>query len=209
MILLRPSSSSATIGKSLKRCCRCYFRKLTKTPSMYKSNCSWMYYKINAVNSFENFTWKHLCWTRFLLFTARKMKFSIKDFFSKCDQIRSFLRIRSHLLKKSLMENFIFCTVVAGLRLRYFLVNFSKILRYFYRTPPWGCFCFIWDSLTLIFLANVSLLYVARYIFPWSGRFHRNTIFHPMPVVWFIISSVKIEIIRYSPIIPKPLPFGI
>ena len=37
------------------------------------------------------------------------MKFSIKDFFSKCDQIRSFLWIRSHLLKKSVMENFIFC----------------------------------------------------------------------------------------------------
>ena len=32
----------------------------------------------------------------------------MKDFFSKCDQIRSFLRIWSHLLKKSLMENFIF-----------------------------------------------------------------------------------------------------
>ena len=39
------------------------------------------------------------------------MKFSIKDFLSKCDQIRSFLRIWSHLLKKSLMENFIFCAV--------------------------------------------------------------------------------------------------
>ena len=38
------------------------------------------------------------------------MKFSIKDFFSKCDQIRSFLRIWSHLLKKYLMENFIFTT---------------------------------------------------------------------------------------------------
>ena len=35
-----------------------------------------------------------------------KMKFSIKDFFSKCDQIRIFLRIWSHLLKKSLMANF-------------------------------------------------------------------------------------------------------
>ena len=39
------------------------------------------------------------------------MKFSIKDFFSKCDQICSKLRIWSHLLKKSLMENFIFCAV--------------------------------------------------------------------------------------------------
>ena len=36
------------------------------------------------------------------------MKFSIKDFLRKCDQIRIFLRIRSHLLTKSLMENFIF-----------------------------------------------------------------------------------------------------
>ena len=43
--------------------------------------------------------------------TAQKMKFSMKNFFSKCDQIRRKLRIWSHLLKKSLMENFIFCTV--------------------------------------------------------------------------------------------------
>ena len=40
--------------------------------------------------------------------TAQKMKFSIKDFFSKYEQIRRKLRIWSHLLKKSLMENFIF-----------------------------------------------------------------------------------------------------
>ena len=31
------------------------------------------------------------------------------DFFSKCDQIRSFLQIWSHLLTKSVMENFVFC----------------------------------------------------------------------------------------------------
>ena len=43
--------------------------------------------------------------------TAQKMKFSVKDFFSKCGQIRSFLRIWSYLLKKSVMENFIsFCS---------------------------------------------------------------------------------------------------
>ena len=40
---------------------------------------------------------------------VRKMKFSIKDFFSKYDQICSFLWIWSNLLKKSLMEDFIFC----------------------------------------------------------------------------------------------------
>ena len=35
--------------------------------------------------------------------TAKKMKFSIKNFFSKCDQVRRNLWI--------FMENFIFCTV--------------------------------------------------------------------------------------------------
>ena len=40
--------------------------------------------------------------------TAQKIKFSIKDFFRK-------LRIWSHLLKKSLMENFLFCAVLKKL----------------------------------------------------------------------------------------------
>ena len=44
--------------------------------------------------------------------TAQKMRFSIKDFFSKCDQSRRKLRIWSDLLKKSLMEHFIFWTVL-------------------------------------------------------------------------------------------------
>ena len=40
--------------------------------------------------------------------TPQKMKFSIKDFFSKCGHFRSKLRVWSHLLKKSAMANFIF-----------------------------------------------------------------------------------------------------
>ena len=43
--------------------------------------------------------------------TAQKMKLFIEDFFIKCDQIRRFLRIWSHLPKKSLMENFSFRAV--------------------------------------------------------------------------------------------------
>ena len=39
------------------------------------------------------------------------MKFLIKDFFNKCDQIHSFLWIWAHLLEKTLRENFIFCEV--------------------------------------------------------------------------------------------------
>ena len=41
----------------------------------------------------------------------KKKTFSIKGFFRKCGQIRSFLQIWSHLLKKSLIENFVFCAV--------------------------------------------------------------------------------------------------
>ena len=50
--------------------------------------------------------------SKFEGYTTQKMKFFIKDFFIKCDQIRSFLRIWWHLLKNSLMENFIFCAVI-------------------------------------------------------------------------------------------------
>ena len=46
----------------------------------------------------ENARFIYLCLLH--CFTAQKMKFFIKDFFSKCDQIRKKLRIWSHLLMK-------------------------------------------------------------------------------------------------------------
>ena len=62
--------------------------------------CLWMYFVLSMLSGLN---------------TAQKMKFSIKDFFSKFDQIHSFLRfglrIWSHLLTKLSMENFIFCAV--------------------------------------------------------------------------------------------------
>ena len=60
-----------------------------------------------------------------LPYTAQKMKFSIKDYFTKCDQICSFLRIWSQLLKKSLIENFIFCAVLVV----YVALNVADIAR--------------------------------------------------------------------------------
>ena len=48
------------------------------------------------------------------------MKFSIKDFSSKCDQIRRKLQFWSDLLEKCLMENFIFGAVMQA---------FSRIFR--------------------------------------------------------------------------------
>ena len=53
------------------------------------------------------------------------MKFSIKDLFSKCDQIRRFLRIWSYILKKSLMENFIFVQCVS-LDIRYGTIQIKQ-----------------------------------------------------------------------------------
>ena len=39
------------------------------------------------------------------------MSFSVKNLFSKCEDIRIKLRIYSHLLNKSFMENFVFYVV--------------------------------------------------------------------------------------------------
>ena len=58
--------------------------------------------------------------------TAQKMKFSVKDFLSKCDNIRSFLRIWSHLLKKSLMEMFIFFAILVLYNFFYYISNMSE-----------------------------------------------------------------------------------
>ena len=67
-----------------------------------------------------NFTHTEVC----LGHTAQKLKFSIKDFLSKCGQIRRKLRICSHLLKKSLMKNLIFWAV----SLMLFINEFSILI---------------------------------------------------------------------------------
>ena len=59
--------------------------------------------------------------------TAQKMKFSVKDFFIKCEKIRRKLRIWPHLLKKSLTENFIFCAVGNTYCLEFPLTTTEKI----------------------------------------------------------------------------------
>ena len=48
----------------------------------------------------------------FLSFFTQKMKFSVKDFLSKCDQIWNLFRIWSHLLKQIINWKFhIFCSI--------------------------------------------------------------------------------------------------
>ena len=75
-----------------------------------------------------------------LLFdTAQKMKFFITDFFSKCDQIRRFLRIWSHLLKKSVIETFIFFVSVRDLS----IILFPGPPFYCFRPHPHICYNYV------------------------------------------------------------------
>ena len=64
--------------------------------------------EVRAFNDFHQECWK----AENKLLKKQSFPFPINDFFSKCDQNRSFLQSWSHLLKKSVMENFIFCPVV-------------------------------------------------------------------------------------------------
>ena len=69
-----------------------------------------------------------LSWQIERSYIARNIKFPIKDFFSKCDQIFSLQRIWSYLLKmESLMENFILCPVLNQLPSIYY-THHVKIL---------------------------------------------------------------------------------
>ena len=54
----------------------------------------------------------------------------LKDFFSKCDQIRMKLRIWSRLLQKSWMENFIFCAAKCALH-QFSYPFFHRLVLYF------------------------------------------------------------------------------
>ena len=91
------------------------------------SKIRWMDVRNHITN--ENYSVRRKCYTNDLLetglvseilkqslrgvLTAQKLKVSIDDFFGKCDQIHRKMGIWSHLLKKSLMENLIFCAVSA------------------------------------------------------------------------------------------------
>ena len=60
-------------------------------------------------NHFEGMYLAHVLFL--CVITTHKIKFLNNDFFTKRDQIRSFLRIWSYSLKKYLMENYIFSAV--------------------------------------------------------------------------------------------------
>ena len=75
---------------------------------------------------------------------AQKIKFPIKDFFSKCDHMRRKLWVWSHLLQKSLMENFIFAQCVQN-----FLVSDlfgNRLLKLLLQSTPSQMFAGVLDT---------------------------------------------------------------
>ena len=96
-------------------------------------------------------------WACAIFSTTRNIKFSIKDFFSKCEQICNFRRIWSHLLKEYFTENFIFlCSV---LREENNLLLFFTHLHtpYFWATffEIFGAFAFFVNSFVSRFLFQI------------------------------------------------------
>ena len=124
-------------------------------------------------------------------FTAQKMKFSIKDFFSECDQIRSFLRIRSNFLKKSLMKNFyaVILEYMDWFTVRYVQSHIQNYIRHLD-----GAFCVTkWDGwqgceypfdalLQLVVRLLLTLLYlVASLIF----------LYVMLCMIWYLLYNLK------------------
>ena len=88
------------VNADLLTCCWTYFVYYIQCMNLYKFLLTFFRYVLRF-------------WSCSIVsFTAQKMNSPIKDFFSKCNQISRKLRVRSHLLKKPFMENFIFCTVL-------------------------------------------------------------------------------------------------
>ena len=103
----------------------CFFKKTVNyewTLPILEKIASQMFHRVRNIHQSVNQSisqWINIFFLLIAYITEQKMKFSIKDFFSKCDQIHRKLRILSHLLKKSLMENFSFGAVYSVLCILY------------------------------------------------------------------------------------------
>ena len=103
------------IKESLGKFIQDYFAKAPKPWTKTLIKLRLVSSSLTERQCFKSFSQRNRQWMAqtnlWLLNTTQKMKIFIKGSFSKCDQIRRELRIWSHSLKKSLMENLIFCVV--------------------------------------------------------------------------------------------------
>ena len=120
------------------------------------------------------------------------MKFSIKDFFSKCNQVCRELRIWSLLLKKSLMENINFCSVILStvvsrvkhlitrLRLKNELMcvlksMFSNLARLLVKTRPGSSTINLAKTWQWQSLHCEKSIQIRNFFSPYSVRMRENT----------------------------------
>ena len=101
------------------------------------------------------------------LITAQTMKFLIKDFFNKCDQIRRKLQFWSHLQKKFFTENFIFYAVhlISRVPSHLYPVNlyiFNPI--FFLFSPILHIFCLILYVFNLILYLFNQLIHIQSHL---------------------------------------------
>ena len=126
-------------------------------------------------------------------YTTQTMKFSTKDFFIKCGQIHRKRLIGSHLLKKYLMENFIFCALLKLTELEHFSIlktlpsgsssqyAHTKITRI--RPPPLPpCTQSYGFGLTLLYVYALSIFYS-------DSSFHHSQFLGS--VLFLLVSEVK------------------
>ena len=114
-ITLENHHNPTYIKESLDKFIQDYFAKALKPWTKTLMKLRLVSSSLTERQCFKSFSQRNRQWMAqtnlWLLNTTQKMKISIKDSFSKCDQIRRELWIWSHSLKKSLMENLIFCVV--------------------------------------------------------------------------------------------------
>ena len=116
-----------------------------------------------------------MCKSGIRLHIAQKNKFSIKDFFSKCDQICSFLWIWSHLLKKSLMVNFIFCAVTYKKVFCDFLLTFFHYISVITIDYCHNNWLLSWQLIISQIINKMQLVKVLHWILFPSKWTHMNT----------------------------------
>ena len=106
---------------------------ITNLKRLYSSKLPISTDKYNDLMKYVNCVLSQMINMRSTSNTPQKMKFSVNDFFSKCDQIRSFLRIWSHLLEKSLMETSFFmqCNYQTATKNKHFVPR-KKAERFIY-----------------------------------------------------------------------------
>ena len=96
----------------------------------------------------------------------KKWSFPLRGFFSKCDQIRSFLRIRPHLLKKYLMKN-VFCAVW------YFEIFLCLGRHKWYQRPIWPqrfCYYLYFGSCCLQHKLHQQNILQFRKVLTWTKK---------------------------------------